>query len=138
MDKINFVNNSEPDLSAENLNLLQTNVENAIISKKQVTIKNGTLKNGDSLDIAVEFKKYEKLILEIAGSTMVEGASYILEIDDNGALVNRGVNFYNYTNDSYMCSGFFYQSGRNNMKLVMRKAKGWSSKNYFIKGILRK
>ncbi len=106
-------------------------------SKKQVTISNGALKNGDSLDIAVEFKKYKKLILEICGSTMVEGTSYILEIDDSGNLVNRGVNFYNYTNDSYMCSGFFYQSGENNMKLVMRQAKGWSSKSYYIKGILR-
>lgn len=36
MDKINFVNNSEPDLSAENLNLLQTNVENAINNVEQV------------------------------------------------------------------------------------------------------
>lgn len=30
MEKINFVNNSEPDISAENLNLMQTNVENAL------------------------------------------------------------------------------------------------------------
>lgn len=81
-------------------------------SKKQVTISSGTLKNGDSLDIPVEFAKYEKLILEIAGSTMSEGASYILEIDDNGALVNRGVNFYNYTNDSYMCSRFLLSKWR--------------------------
>ena len=29
MEKINFINNSEPDISAENLNLMQTNVENA-------------------------------------------------------------------------------------------------------------
>lgn len=36
MDKIDFVNNSEPDLSAENLNLLQTNVENAINNVEQV------------------------------------------------------------------------------------------------------
>lgn len=106
-------------------------------SKKQVTISNGTLKNGDSLDIAIEFKNYEKLILEIAGSTMSEGTSYILEIDDTGALVNRGVNFYDYTSDSFNCSGFFYQSGTNNMKLTMRQAKGWTSKSYYVKGILR-
>ena len=30
MQKINFVNNSQPYLSAENLNQLQTNIENAI------------------------------------------------------------------------------------------------------------
>ena len=30
MEKITFVNNSEPYLSAENLNQLQTNIENAI------------------------------------------------------------------------------------------------------------
>lgn len=107
------------------------------LSKKQTTIANGSIANGESLDIPVEFAKYEKLILEICGSSMVEGASYVLEIDDSGNLINRGVNFYNYTNESYMCSGFFYQSGTNNMKLVMRQAKGWSSKSYYIKGILR-
>ena len=81
-------------------------------SKKQVTIAFGNIAKDDSLDIPIEFAKYEKLILEICGSTMVEGTSYILEIDDSGNLVNRGVNFYNYTNDSYMCSRFLLSKWR--------------------------
>ena len=43
MDKINFVNDSEPELSAENLNQMQTNVENAINEIVEViTNENGT------------------------------------------------------------------------------------------------
>ena len=85
---------------------------NEKFSKKQVTISSGNIAKDDSLDIPIEFAKYEKLILEICGSTMVEGTSYILEIDDSGNLVNRGVNFYNYTNDSYMCSRFLLSKWR--------------------------
>ena len=34
MEKVNFVNDSEPDISAENLNLMQNNIENAIAEMK--------------------------------------------------------------------------------------------------------
>ena len=37
MDKINFVNNSEPALSAENLNQMQDNIENGIRAEKLKT-----------------------------------------------------------------------------------------------------
>ena len=36
MDKINFVNDSEPELSAENLNQMQDNIENAIEERAKV------------------------------------------------------------------------------------------------------
>ena len=42
MEKINFVNNSEPYLSAENLNQLQTNVETAING----VVESGSNENG--------------------------------------------------------------------------------------------
>ena len=37
MEKINFINNSEPDISAENLNLMQTNVDVAKIDRTSST-----------------------------------------------------------------------------------------------------
>lgn len=37
MEKINFINNSEPDISAENLNLMQTNVDEAKIDRTPST-----------------------------------------------------------------------------------------------------
>lgn len=44
MKKINFVNNSEPDLSAENLNQMQDNIEEAIeeLEIETITNSNGT------------------------------------------------------------------------------------------------
>lgn len=42
MDKINFVNNSAPALSAENLNQIQTNIDNAKLDKTGGTVT-GTL-----------------------------------------------------------------------------------------------
>ena len=43
MEKINFVNNSEPDISAENLNLMQTNVDEAKIDRTPSTPFSGDL-----------------------------------------------------------------------------------------------
>jgi len=57
MEKINFVNNSEPYLSAENLNQLQTNIENEI-KKLKVRFKN------------------------VTGLTLEAGASYQLDLPD--------------------------------------------------------
>ena len=45
MEKINFVNNSEPYLSAENLNQLQTNIENAINGFVLYENESGTTEN---------------------------------------------------------------------------------------------
>lgn len=45
MEKINFVNNSEPYLSAENLNQMQSNIEDAIKETILYENENGTLAN---------------------------------------------------------------------------------------------
>ena len=48
MDKIDFKNSQEPDLSAENLNQMQTNIENAINDKNIISVglsENVTLAN---------------------------------------------------------------------------------------------
>lgn len=43
MEKINFVNNSEPAINAENLNQLQTNIENEINKAKVFACGSATL-----------------------------------------------------------------------------------------------
>lgn len=56
MEKINFVNNSEPDISAENLNLLQSNVDNAKVDKQNITV-GGEFKTGRTIGGKEEYGK---------------------------------------------------------------------------------
>ena len=48
MEKINFVNNSEPYLSAENLNQMQDNIENAV----NALVESGSNDNGSYIKFA--------------------------------------------------------------------------------------
>lgn len=75
MEKINFINNSEPDISAENLNLMQTNIENAING----ILESGTNDNGswikfnDGTMICRITLSKEKFLNSTSLSTTVQG-----------------------------------------------------------------
>lgn len=60
MKKINFVNNSEPYLSAENLNQMQNNIEEAI-STRLLLWSNTNLDSFEQTNITLSSKDYDML-----------------------------------------------------------------------------
>lgn len=93
MEKITFVNNSEPYLSAENLNQLQTNIENAINETYSTTeVKtNKTWVNGKSI--------YRKVI-PITMQSSAEQKNYDIGISDLNSICNLYGIIYNSTNNT--------------------------------------
>lgn len=94
MDKINFVNNSEPDLSAENLNLLQTNVENAIndVSEDLGTVKkifSGSIAIGKSGTVSETISNFKFLYVRPDSSL-----TYVIIPVIPGIVNLRGINSY--------------------------------------------
>ena len=108
-----------------------------IKAKKQILISQGNLSVSNPTEIDINFSLYDKIILEIGSGTMTEGSSYIIEVDEDGTLVNRGVNFMDYADTAFNCYGFFYFSNTNKMTLKTKSLNGWNNRNYYIKGILK-
>lgn len=108
-------------------------------TKKFEEIASGQITTSQTVDIDIDVSKYDKIIIDIdTGShEMNEGASGIIELDDNGAAINKGVNLYNYVNTSYNCNVFFYKYDGNTFKLNCRSCTGWPQRNYWIRGILK-
>jgi hypothetical protein len=80
MKKINFVNNSEPYLNAENLNQLQTNIENAINEKNYlIATSTGTktLSGNTDLTLIKVRSKGTKLTIENGKVKIGEGVSKV-------------------------------------------------------------
>lgn len=63
MERINFVNNEEPALSAETLNLLQDYIENAINQLKPVVLYNNVSGNKGSITLSEVITNYS--IIEV-------------------------------------------------------------------------
>lgn len=113
MEKITFVNNSEPYLSAENLNQLQTNIENAINEKTNLNFKFLKTSSGASGystssadfiqlgDKMVEFevKKGNFVIVMLrVGGLWITNSGYQINFDiminEDGTISSTGSNSY--------------------------------------------
>ena len=94
MNKINFKNlpSTETPLNAENLNQLQTNVEDAIEEIKQKSFLKISLST-DNIDIS-STSSYESIILPInLISSRGSKISVFSQGDDNFAFINQGVSY---------------------------------------------
>lgn len=81
MEKIQFVNNSEPYINAENLNVLQNNIEDAINDKNIITASfntNHTIATSDT---------YEKVKLD----TSVSVGNKLILTNDGGIKIGAGI-----------------------------------------------
>lgn len=84
MDKIDFKNNQEPDLSAETLNQMQTNIENAINDKNIISVglsENVTLANTGEQKISLSLIRNQignKFKLENGKIIVGKGISKVL------------------------------------------------------------
>lgn len=106
MEKINFANNSEPYLSAENLNQMQTNMENAIdeVDKKtqqDITTNGDPVKCGykiDDKDVYVKRVYFGNLPAENLGKTISTGLDMSkINIEDiRGRAINADTASPNY------------------------------------------
>ena len=149
MEKINFVNNSEPYLSAENLNQIQNNVEIEINE-----IKNNNLLNANKINEINDkfvFSKDEKIIGKwingkniyrkvIESNVASMGQTNISLVDLNyeiiwvnqgksfnqydGTTTSSGINWYNGSSDY----GLAYINTSNN--LVLKNNSSWTRKYY--------
>lgn len=150
MEKINFVNNSEPYLSAENLNQIQNNVEIEINE-----IKNNNLLNTNKINEINDkfvFSKDEKIIgkwingkniyrkviesnVASMGQTNISVADLNYEIiwvnqgksfnQYDGATTSSGINWYNGSSDY----GLAYINTSNNLVL---KNNSSSARKYYV------
>lgn len=112
--------------------------------KQYVTITSGTCPSaGSSVDITIANSSlYDKIILEIVNesSSIVEGTSYIIELDEDGLPINRVVNIVNRAyHSNWYAIGFFYiyDQSSGTWRLAMKEYSNYSAKNYIIKGILK-
>ena len=123
MNKINFVNNSEPDISAENLNLMQENIDKAKVEKMNITT--GTeFKTGRIIDGKEEYCKIincgnllnniqktiehgirdKKKITKIEGIAVSSNTSITLPYIDP-VILNRGIGVFADTSNIYIKTG---------------------------------
>jgi hypothetical protein len=94
MDKINFINGSQPAINDVNLNKLQTNVENAINGIKLYSNETGTSSNITLSDNIDNYSEYEIKYLGEFGEPYTTGrlsTAYIDRIHLNGVFL--GVKF---------------------------------------------
>lgn len=93
MEKINFVNNSEPYLSAENLNQMQDNMENA--TQRNITTDGEPVKCGyqiDGKDVYVARRSFATSSSETNNSTSIDISDLgYSEISEISGISNRGV-----------------------------------------------
>lgn len=80
MEKINFVNNSEPYLNAENLNQLQTNIENAIKKHIVTAILTSNWTQNTNNAVIIPFNK-----------TSIIGTKLTYNTSDNSIIIGNGV-----------------------------------------------
>ena len=93
MEKITFVNNSEPYLSAENLNQLQTNIENAIRETYSTTeVKTNKM--------WVDGKSIYSKAIPITMQSSAEQKNYDIGISDLNSICNFYGIIYNSTNST--------------------------------------
>ena len=93
MAKITFVNNSEPYLSAENLNQLQTNIENAIKETYSTA-------EGKTNKIWVDGKSRYRKAIPITMQSSAEPKNYDTGISDLNSICNFYGIIYNSTNST--------------------------------------
>lgn len=80
MEKIQFVNNSEPYLSAENLNQMQTNIENAIKKHIVTAILTSNWAQNTNNEVIIPFDK-----------TSIIGIKLSYDTSTNSVVIGNGV-----------------------------------------------
>ena len=100
MEKITFVNNSEPYLSAENLNQLQTNIENAIKETYSTTKETYSTAEVKTNKIWVDGKSIYRKAIPITMQSSAEQKNYDIGISDLNSICNFYGIIYNSTNST--------------------------------------
>ena len=104
MNKINFVNNSEPALSAETLNQMQNNIEEAIEKKQNYSTEEQVI--GTWIDGKPLYRKTIQKSFVDNWTTL-----YLNDLNADTIYINYGKTFANFKMDNtYYSNGQFYVS----------------------------
>lgn len=133
MEKITFVNNSEPYLSAENLNQLQTNIENAI----KETYSTTEVKTNK---IWVDGKLIYRKAIPITMQSSAEQKNYDIGISDLNSICNFYGIIYNQTNstrplpfiDANDITNNIRMDIQNGTTLIITTGVGWSGYTGYV------